>query len=320
MARHIVFVHTDRPQLLPALVAIHSLRSRGGGEGVFDVRLLQQHRTELDERRDGQPYRARGDAVWDHAHPSSFHYLRRWVPELVGYRGRALVIDPDVFAVGSILPLLESDMGGKALLCRYHPNGYADDGRPIHSTGVMLLDCAKLTHWRWHDEIADLFAGRLDYWDMLQLANEPKENIGDLDERWNAMDTLTAETRLLHFTRLSTQPWATGLPLPHDRYDPTAPIPEASWWQRWLGIRPQRRCRPHPDAAQEKLFLDLLAECLEHGLLSEAFVRAELRAGHLRRDIFQMLGQSGYRLGRATGQRLLDELGIAPPVGATRTT
>ncbi len=239
-SRHVVYVHTHRSQLLPALVAIHSLRSRGGGANALDVRLLQQLGTELDARRDGQRYRARGDAVWDHRHPSTSHYLRRWVPELVGFRGRALVVDPDVFAVGSILPLFELDMGGKAVLCQYRPNGYADDGRPTHLTGVMLLDCAKLTHWRWHDEVVDLFAGRLDYWDMLQLVSEPKENVGELEDRWNSLDTLTAETRLLHFTRLSTQPWAAGLALPDDHYDPTAPIPEPSWWQRLLGIRPRR--------------------------------------------------------------------------------
>jgi hypothetical protein len=145
---------------------------------------------------------------------------------------------------------------------------------------------------------------------MLQLANEPKDNIGELDERWNSMDKLTPETRLLHFTRLSTQPWTAGLPLPHHRYDPTAPIPEPSWWQRGLGIRPQRRCRRHPDPVQEKLFIDLLAECLEQCLLSEAFVRAERNAGHLRRDIFKMLAENGYRAGSATGASLLDEVGI----------
>lgn len=296
MSRQVVFVHTDRRQLLPALVAVHSLRSRGEAR---DVRLLQQDGTELDGRRDGQRYRAYGDAVWNHEHPSTFHYLRRWVPELLGFRGRAVVVDPDVFAVGSIVPLLEAEMGGKALLARYHPKGYANDGNPIYSTGVMLLDCEKLTHWRWHEEIEDIFAGRVGYHAMLQLANEPRENIGDLDERWNSMDKLTPETRLLHLTRLSTQPWAAGLPLPPDRYDPTAPIPEPSWWQRLLGIQPERRCRRHPDPAQEKLFFDLLAECLRESVVSEDFVRAERDAGNLRHDAFEMLSLSDYRVGVA---------------------
>ena len=34
-------------------------------------------------------------------------------------KGRAAVIDPDIFAVGDVWELLSRDMGGKAILCRY---------------------------------------------------------------------------------------------------------------------------------------------------------------------------------------------------------
>ena len=197
MSRPVVYVHTNNSQLLPALVGIHSLRTRAGGSEAFDTRLLRLEGSALDARRDGQTYRARGEAVWNHTHPSAFHYLRRRVPEFMAYRGRALVIDPDVFAVGSLVPLLERDMEGKALLCRYMSDGFQHDGTPIFSTGVMLLDCSKLTHWRWRDEIDDLFNRRLDYWDMLQLVDEAPETIGELGESWNSLDALDSSTRLL---------------------------------------------------------------------------------------------------------------------------
>ena len=34
------------------------------------------------------------------------------------YQGRALVIDPDVFAAGDVWDLLQRDMQGHAILCR----------------------------------------------------------------------------------------------------------------------------------------------------------------------------------------------------------
>ena len=39
-------------------------------------------------------------------------------PELTGYRGRAVVMDPDIFAAGDIHELLTMDMQGKAIMCR----------------------------------------------------------------------------------------------------------------------------------------------------------------------------------------------------------
>src|SRR3546814_16006915 len=76
----------------------------------------------------------------------------------------------------------------------------------------MLLDCAKLTHWRWDEEIDKMFAGELDYGPWIGLLNDKPETIGDLDETWNSFDKLTLETRLLHNTVRSQQPWNTGLP------------------------------------------------------------------------------------------------------------
>jgi hypothetical protein len=316
MNRRVAFVHTNDAHLLPALVAIHSLRTRGGGAEGFETGLLRIEGSELDARRDGMPYGLNGEATWDHKRAPAFHYLRRRPPELMGYEGRAVVVDPDVFAVRTVVPLFERDMEGKAVCCRYLPDGYLDDGAATYSTGVMLLDCAKLQHWRWNEEIDALFAGKLDYWDMLALRNEPPENIGELGEVWNSMDKLNDETGLIHFNRLSTQPWSAGLPLDHERYDPSAPIPTPSWWQRLLGITPQRHRSVHPDPAQERLFFELLAECLAGGLISEAFLRTEIRSGHIRRDAFDVLARVGYRPANTPGSLLLEEFELEPKIAA----
>jgi hypothetical protein len=311
--RTAVYVHTSDSQLLPALVGIHSLRTTGGLKDE-DVRLLRLEGSDLDQRRDGQSYLAGGVKAWDHTHHAAFHLLRRMIPQLMDYQGRALVVDPDVFAVAPVAPLLGSDMAGKAILARYVPDGYLGDGKPYYSTGVMLLDCSKLKHWTWEADVAGIFNLSLDYWHLLQLKNENESIIGVLDEQWNSMDKLSADTGLLHLTRIATQPWSTGLPLPDDIYDPTyVPSLPTRLWKKIAG-QPPRLYRAHPEREQERVFFDLLAGCLNQGLLPESFLEAELKAGRLRSDAFEILAASGYsrasRTQRVSRKNLLDEFGI----------
>ncbi len=319
---HSIFVHTSDNQLLPALVAIHSLRTHGEVPGTWPIRLLRLEGSCIDQRRDGQPIRARGTLIWNHQHHFAFHFLRRSVPEALDFLGRALVIDPDVFAVGPVAPLFEGDMGGRGVLARHVPGGYLGDNRPYVSSGVMLLDCAKLRHWRWRKEVEDLFSLKIDYWDTLELKTEPADIVGDLEEPWNSMDNLTPETRLLHNTRVATQPWLTGLPMPDYIYDPSYGNVSllTRWWRRLRG-RPIRRHIAHPDDNQESMFFRLLADCMNRELLPRSFVENQIKAGRLRRDAFRVLERAGLS-DRAAARSpaypsLLDEFGIKHPEGSS---
>lgn len=40
-------------------------------------------------------------------------------PRLTGCEGRAIVVDPDIYAVGDIRELLYLDMRGKAIMCQH---------------------------------------------------------------------------------------------------------------------------------------------------------------------------------------------------------
>ena len=160
------------------------------------------------------------------------------VPELLGFEGRALLLDPDIVAVGDVYELLSRDMGGKAILCRQKPEWR--EGRRLYSTAVMLLDCSKLTHWQWDRDIDAIFSHRLRLGAWLNLLDESPERIGLFEDEWNDADTLTEKTKLLHNTQIPTQPWKTGLPADYHEY---APQDEA-----WLHVlkRRARGCFP-PD-------------------------------------------------------------------------
>lgn len=209
--RPTVFIHTNDKQMLGAKVAAYSLKKASRNPQAFDVRIIRLEEQPALYGRHGQAYTRKGERlVWDNDDLQSFTPTRFLAPQLTGFQGRAVVIDPDVFAVhGDVGELLARDMHGKAIVCRkIHPK----DGRPsYYASSVMLLDCAKLKHWRWEEQIDAMFRGKLDYFQWMNLYVEPEETIGDLEEEWNHFDTLNDETQLIHNTGRLTQPWKTGL-------------------------------------------------------------------------------------------------------------
>jgi hypothetical protein len=294
-AKPTVIIHTNDVQLVAARVGAHSLRSRSKSPDLFDVRLLRLEETPHLYRRNNQRF-----VWWDGDAPSvfrrrdlqSFAPLRRMVPALLGFQGRALVLDPDVFAIGDVYELLTRDMDGKAILCCQKSQWR--DGRRLYSSAVMLLDCGKLTHWQWEREIDDIFRGTLRLGPWLSLLDESPERIGLLEEEWNHCDTLTEKTKLLHNTEIPTQPWKTGLPADYHEHAP-----------RWSGaLEALRRVarqmaspgkdrtvfyQPHPDPRQERSFFALLKECLDEGSITRGYLRQAMRKNYLRKDAFTLL-------------------------------
>jgi hypothetical protein len=291
--RPCVFIHTNPRQLLGALVSQHSLRRNSKHAERFDVRILHSDDCGFLRAREGQTFLRDGaHVVWRCDDLQSFTPLRFLPPERMGYRGRALVIDPDIFAVGDVWELLSRDMQGKAILCRPRHK----PGRDAHmASSVMLLDCARLGHWRCAEDFAALFRFERDYIDWIGLRYEPRDSIGLFGPEWNDFDHLGPETRLLHNTRRRTQPWKTGLPMD---FTPASKRVRAAKPGTWLGPLRRRlfgdphasgRYQPHPDPQQERFFFGLLRECLEQGVVSEAQLRDEMRRDHLRHDALELL-------------------------------
>ena len=101
--------------------------------------------------------------------------------KLMGYEGRAVVIDPDIFAAADIWELLSRDMQGKAIMCRMRsgPKGLVDR---CMASSVMLLDCAQLTHWDVRKQFDQLFERTLDYQDWIGLNKEDRSKIGIFED------------------------------------------------------------------------------------------------------------------------------------------
>lgn len=272
-----VVIHTNDKQMLGALVSAHSFRRNSRTPDVFDVRIVSA--SEFPELQEQGHSLVRGGHVrqWDPDDLQSFTPLRFAVPGLLGYEGLALVTDPDVFAVGDVAELFGRDLEGKAIWCTPRP-GYRKIEDPL-ATSVMLLDCSKLRHWRFADQLEKLWAHEIDYLDWINLRLEDLDTIGLLEPEWNDFDHLTRATKLLHNTKRRTQPWKTGLPI------------DFTFKERGLlnfALPIVRKLAPnytrHPDQRQEAYFYALLADALDVGAVTPERVRKEVRLGHVRPD------------------------------------
>lgn len=292
MTKSIVFIHTNPQQYVGAKVAEYALRRHSRHNDQFDVRLLNFVDFPHLLKREGQTYRRKGTTVaWRNRDLQSFSPLRFLPPQVMGFQGRALVIDPDIFAVADVHDLLSRDMGGKAILCR---KTSLAPGKPLFwATSAMLLDCARLSHWQWDNDIDAMFNHEFDYGEWITLRREQQDSIGELEEEWNHFDTLTDRTRMLHTTERSTQPWKTGLPVDFNlNYQQKLSRWQAlrDWLLQRLGRGPAvERYQPHPDPRQERLFFTLLKEAVEKGILTPEFLQNEIRQQHIRPDSLKLL-------------------------------
>jgi hypothetical protein len=161
----------------------------------------------------------------------------------------------------------------------------------------MLLDCAKLRHWRAEEQFNEMFEGQRDYKKWITLMYEDRKSIGLIENSWNDLDVLNKRTKLLHTTKRWTQPWKAGLPIdfvPADKMDSFPPLGWLLYLRRklfgdysFLG-----HYKPHPDKNQEGLFFALLQECLNDGTVTEAMVQQEMLLDHVRKDALAVLGKA----------------------------
>ena len=289
-----VFIQANDKQMLGAIVAEHALRRNSRHSDRFDVRIMSYDDIPVFRGRAGDRFlRGGGKRLWVRDDLQSFTPSRFLPPQLMGYQGRAVVIDPDIFAVGDVWELLSRDMQGKAIMCRPRsgPKGFIDK---CLASSAMLLDCEKLTHWNVEQQFDEMFGFMRDYQPWICLKLEPRKTIGLFENEWNDFDRLDEQTKMLHNPRRRTQPWKAGLPIdwrPAERFRLFPPV-------AWL-MRARRQLfgeyaflghyKPHPDPNQEKFFFGLLKECLDKGIVTEAMIRKEMQQNHVRHDALEVL-------------------------------
>jgi hypothetical protein len=284
-----VFIHTNDKQMIGALVSLHSMKRNSKTPAAFDVRIIRTEDYDFYHQMNGKSYLREGRmAVWDMDDLQSFTTTRFMPPELMGYQGKSIVVDPDVFAVQDVAELLNRDMQGKGVMARFR-SGHKGYEYYI-ATSVMLMDNGKLKHWSVRRDFLSMFESKLDYEKWMRLALEPMENVGRFEDNWNDFDKLDRNTKLIHNTKRRTQPWKTGLDVDYtNRLPGLSKIPlfaKLGWLKR---VRLPGRYWKHPDHRQEAYFFALLKEGLAQGSIPRDVVEQHIAQKNVRSDAFDVL-------------------------------
>jgi SAM-dependent methyltransferase len=227
-----VFVGTEEAQDVPAAVLRHSITSRTRADVEFaDLRGLASG-------AEGAFY-------------TGFSFYRWAIPKLCGFEGRAIYVDADIVFAHDIEDLWSMAMGEHTHLARPWPE------RDQSFTSVMLLDCSRLSHWRF-DEWAARAKGDLEFYKATMWCREggpTRAGLGPLPAEWNHLDEwVNSKTKVIHYTKVRDQPWK----------------------------------RPgHPHA---HVFLDALRAAVDAGALSREKVADDVRAGFVHPDVGAAVG------------------------------
>jgi len=198
---------------------------------------------------------------------TNFSYGRFAIPKLAGYKGRAIYMDSDMIVFHDIAELWDTPFDGAKVLVEKVTPETRGKGR---LTAVMLMNCEALD-WDLENIVSRL---GVDY-DMNELMSVyPLVGEGELQDRlplgWNSLDVFGDETRLLHYTKIKTQPWV------------------------------------YPCHEFGYLWLDEVRRMLDEGVLSVDFIKEEVSRGHIRPSLIPELGlDEQYRGSTCTCKDLL---------------
>ena len=199
-----IYVGADRSQLLAVKVLEHSIKRH------TKLPIKVQPMVDLPVRTPDNP------SNWQR---TGFSFSRFCIPELAGYRGRALYLDADMLVFEDIASLWTIPFNGAKVIIQedleaQQATSQKKDApkKRVKQCAVMLLDCDRLT-WKIDDIITGLDSNEYDYerlmFDLCLL--EEKEIRYAIPFRWNSLEHYQpGETALIHYTDMTTQPWVSA--------------------------------------------------------------------------------------------------------------
>lgn len=189
-----VFVASTEAEMLPVKVLEFSIRKYASMS--VEVKPIYQIGIEIPIPKDPENL-AR----------TPFSFQRFLIPEVVGYKGRAIYLDADMQVFKDIRGIWIRQFNGAEILTVEEP---VETGR-CPQFSVMVLNCDSLK-WRVREIVDDLDKDVLTYAQLMYEMTVAKTIDRCIDSAWNSLERyVEGETALLHYTDMHTQPWVSQI-------------------------------------------------------------------------------------------------------------
>ncbi len=179
-----IYLGTETGLWLPVEVLKHSIRTKTKAQVEFhDVRIIHiKHRSRVN---------------------LGLNFHRYFIPEVLGFKGRAIYLDAHSLCFGDVAELFDLDMKGVGVLAKPMEGGFARD------THVMLFDCEKLKHWKVEEWIKAIDKKPVLLRDYVGVTpNSPfAKDFADLPEEWNVTDRMKPGAKILNYHNPFNVPW-----------------------------------------------------------------------------------------------------------------
>jgi Glycosyl transferase family 8 len=252
-----IFIGSGEQSLLERKVLIYSLHKHT--ERELDISVFNGTHNAIE--REGQtPVLAPLSLELKYRNQTEFSLYRYLIPELCSHQGRAIYLDSDTICQANIGSLFDAPMNECDFLAKRE---YAEqDGEKMWGLSVMLIDCER-TRFPLPEIFNEIDQGLYTYTEFSQMGKNFQTRrlykIGELDPAWNSFDRADQETKLIHYTNLSTQPWK------------------------------------YPGHPFGKLWFSYLDEAREQGFVSDHDINLTIQRGYARADLRG--GSAAARLG-----------------------
>jgi hypothetical protein len=262
-----IFVGTDETQIVAHRVLEYSIRKSASVPVEVTPMLGLEHR--MPRRPEDRPR-------------TGFSFNRFMIPELCGYRGRALYLDADMLVLGDVAELADMPFGPCKVL-RTDPEAPTDEWGRYGTTytdagaAVMLLDCERLP-WKIDDIVAGLDEGRYTYEALMSLEAliDPDDVVSAIPPEWNALERYeSGRTKLLHYTVVPSQPWKND------------DNPLGEFWMQWYREGVENGAVP-PDEVELQISAGHVKESLRPALRLAPSRRSILTNASLEHETAQM--------------------------------
>ncbi|MBW4441672.1 MAG: hypothetical protein KME10_10635 [Plectolyngbya sp. WJT66-NPBG17] len=202
-----VFCHTLLKNISQSL-EIYSIDGTTGSATCLNTREVKTLPPEVLPRISGQ---------------TAFSLARWAIPEWCNYQGRAIYCDSDQLCLADMAELWNSDLSGSTIAAvslkqaRSHKHyietfmsEFYKSSEDYYLASVMLLDCEKVT-WRL-ESLIDLIEQNVFSRSNLMFVGSDFRTyfnlkVTPLAPEWNHLDCATSQSKIVHFTDTTRQPW-----------------------------------------------------------------------------------------------------------------